>query len=144
MLVNRDQKAVFLLAHLVLRNNKLSIPALLSGQAIHYKKGSHPDMLDWAIEYIQCYPTEPLDQKLLHHMHLDPGYQWTPEQTRQVSVGVKSFYAKLTNSRLYAIGLRWLNSGGRTIIENYTIAQYAPPSPLTPHRTSTKIEDEIQ
>lgn len=138
MLVNRDQKAIFLLAHIVLRNNKLSIPALLSGQAIHYKKGSHPDMLDWAIEYIQCYPTQPFDQQLLHHMHLDPGYQWTPEQTRRVSFGVKTFYAKLTDSRLYAIGLRWLNSGGRTIIENYTIAQYAPP--IT---TSTKIEDEI-
>lgn len=138
MLVSSDQKAVFLLAHIVLRNNKLSIPALLSGQSIHYKKGSHPDMLDWAIEYIQCYPASISDQELLHHMHLDSGYQWTPEQTRRVSVLVKSFYAKLTESRYYAIGLRWLNSGGRKIIENYTIAQYAPP--IT---TSTQIEDEI-
>lgn len=138
MLVNRDQKSVFLLAHIVLRNNKLSIQALLSGQAIHYKRGSHPDMLDWAINYIQCYPCDVLDQELLHHMHLDSGYQWTPEQTRRVSVGVKSFYAKLTESRLYAIGLKWLNSGGRKMIENYAIAQYSPP--IT---TSTKIEDEI-
>ncbi|MEA3464753.1 MAG: hypothetical protein U9R29_01830 [Thermodesulfobacteriota bacterium] len=137
MLVNRDQKSVFLLAHIVLRNNKLSIPVLLSGDAIHYKKGSHPTMLDWAIDYIQCYPTNNDDQELLHHVHLHPAHKWTPEQSRRASVCVKAFYLQLDKIRLYATGLRWLNSGGRNIICNYTISQYSTP-------TSTERDDEIQ
>lgn len=125
MLVNREQKSVFLLAQIVLRNNKLSIPILLSGESIHHKQGSRPDMVSWAIDYIQCYPKNSEDQELLHHIHLHPAHQWTPEQTRRVSVLLKSFYARLNDARLYAIGLRWLNSGGRLLIENYTISNYS-------------------
>lgn len=136
MLVNRDQKSVFLLAQIVLRNNKLSIPILLSGEAIHHKKGSHPDMLDWAIDYIQCYPAHNDDQELLHHMHLDPAFQWTPEQTKRVGVCIKAFYLKLNESRLYAIGLKWLNSGGRNLICNYTVAQYSTPPSTTCNQDS--------
>ena len=137
MLVTRDQKSVFLLAHIVLRNNKLSIPVLLSGQAIHHKKGSHPGMLEWAIKYIQCYPAKNDDQELLHHAHLHPAHKWNPEQSRRVSVCIKAFYHQLDKTRLYATGLRWLNSGGRNLICNYTISQYSTP-------TSIKIDDEIQ
>ncbi|OQY16019.1 MAG: hypothetical protein B6I36_11170 [Desulfobacteraceae bacterium 4572_35.1] len=138
MLVNNDQKSVFLLAQIVLRNNKLSIPALLSGQSIHYQQGSRPDMLSWAVNYIQCYPENCADQELIHHMHLDPAYQWTPEETRRVSVCLKAFYNKLHAARLYAIGIKWLNSGGRKLIENYAIATYSTDT------SGTKTADEIQ
>jgi len=124
MLVNVEQKSVFLLANIVIRNNNISIPALLSGEANHYQQGSRPDMLSWAIEYIQCYPENSHDQKLLHHIHLDPAHQWTPDQTKRVSVLVKAFYARLNADRLHAIGVRWLNSGGRKLIENYAINNY--------------------
>lgn len=125
MLVNLEQKSVFLLANIVLRNNNLSIPTLLCGQAIHYQQGARPDMLSWAISYIQCYPEDGDDQQLLHHIHLDPAHQWTPEQSRRVSILIKAFYARLHEQRLAAIGVRWLNSGGRTLIEKYTITHYA-------------------
>lgn len=125
MLVNREHKSVFLLANIVLRNNNLSIPALLCGQAVHHQQGVRPDMLSWAIAYIQCYPEDSEDQELLHHIHLDPAHQWTPEQTKRVSLLVKAFYAKLNADRLAAIGVRWLNSGGRTLIENYAIQTYS-------------------
>jgi hypothetical protein len=125
MLVSLEQKSVFLLANIVLRGNNLSIPRLLSGQAIHHQQGTRPDMLSWAIEYILCCPEDSEDQELLHHIHLHPAHQWTPEQAKRVSLLVKAFYAKLNAARLVAIGVRWLNSGGRTIIENYTIKNYA-------------------
>jgi hypothetical protein len=143
MLVKRDQKSVFLLAHIVLRRHNLSIPVLLSGQAIHYQNGSQPDMLSWAIDYIQCYPSDSDDQELLHHIHLHPAHQWTPEQTRRVSVCLKTFNAKLNESRLYAIGLKWLNSGGRQLIENYAIVNYNTKKPSTATPSCTKLDNEI-
>jgi len=143
LLVNRDQKSVFLLAQLVLRKNKLSIPLLLSGEAIHHKHNSHPDMLSWAIDYIQCYPENSDDQELLHHIHLHPAHQWTPEQTRRVSVVLNAFYNKLKQDRLYAIGIRWLNSGGRAMIENYAINNYSTQQNNSGCDSYTKSDNEI-
>lgn len=123
MLVNRDQQAVFLLAHVVARNNNLSIAGLLCGQSHHYRTTSHPTMLDWAIEYILCLPENEEDRQLLHNLHLEPRFQWKPEQTRRVALCNKAFYSRLNDQRAYAVGVKWLNSGGRTLIERYAVSQ---------------------
>lgn len=123
MLVNRDQQAVFLLAHVVIRNNNLSVATLRSGQDIHYRTTGHPTILDWAIDYISCLPEDSEDQKLLHNLHLEPTFQWTPEQTRRVATCNKAFYYRLNDNRVYAIGIKWLNSGGRAKLEQFARAQ---------------------
>ncbi|MCD6526931.1 MAG: hypothetical protein J7K75_08090 [Desulfuromonas sp.] len=123
MLVNREQQAVFLLAHVVIRSNNLSVPILLSGQAIHYRNTGRPTKLDWAIDYIMCLPDDSEDQKLLHNLHLEPTFQWTPEQTRRAAACNKAFYHRLKDNRAYAIGIKWLNSEGRAQLERFASAQ---------------------
>ena len=118
MLVNKDQKAVFMLALLVLRQNNLSIAQLLSGTDIHYNSAGRPTMFDWALDYIRCLPENSADQDLLRHLHLDPAYQWTPQQAKRASLCYKAFYRCLDEKRLYAKGVNWLNSGGRKLLQD--------------------------
>nr|WP_320050955.1 hypothetical protein [uncultured Desulfuromonas sp.] len=125
MLTTKDQQAVFLLAHLVIRDRKLSVATLKSGQDIHHRTPSRPTMLDWAMDYILSLPDDQDDQQLLHHLHLDQTHQWTPEEARRVSTVHKSFYQRLNEQRIYAIGVRWLNSQGRMILQQYALSQAA-------------------
>nr|WP_320116149.1 hypothetical protein [uncultured Desulfuromonas sp.] len=123
MLTTRDQQAVFLLAHVVIRDRNLSVAAVKSGQDIHHRTPSRPTMLDWAMDYILTLPDDADDQELLHHLHLNQSHQWTPEQARRVATVHKSFYQRLTDQRIYAIGVKWLNAQGRMILQQYALSQ---------------------
>ncbi len=118
MLVSKDQKAVFMLALLVLRQNNLVVDTLLSGADIHHPKTGRPTMLDWAVDYIRCLPENRADRDLLRYLHLDPAHQWTPQQAKRASLCYKAFYRCLDEKRLYAKGVNWLNSGGRKLLQD--------------------------
>ncbi|PLX96180.1 MAG: hypothetical protein C0620_02925 [Desulfuromonas sp.] len=124
MLTTRDQQAVFLLAHVVIRDRHLTVAALKSGQDIHHRTSGRPAMLDWAMDYVLTLPDSLDDQELLHNLHLNPSFQWTPEQTRRAATVHKSFYQRLQKDRIYAIGLNWLNSQGRNILERFALSQH--------------------
>ena len=119
MLVSNDQKAVFMLAQVVLHKHNLSVQTLRSGADIHYKNGGRPTILDWALAYIKCFPNNDNDMELLHNLHVYPSYRWNAEQAKRVAVIYRAFYDNLNNSRLYAKGVNLLNSEGRTLLQEY-------------------------
>jgi hypothetical protein len=77
------------------------------------------------MDYILTLPDDLEDQELLHNLHLNPSHQWTPEQTRRVATVHKSFYQRLNDQRIYAVGVKWLNSQGRIILQQYALSQAA-------------------
>ncbi|MBN2644704.1 MAG: hypothetical protein JXR59_04435 [Desulfuromonadaceae bacterium] len=119
MLVTPDQKAIFILARAILKENRLSVPMLHKGQDIHYASASRPGLLEWAIEYSLCLPQAKSDQQLLEKLHIYPNDRWSADETRRAASCYKTFYAKLREQRTLAVGTRWLNSGGRQIVMNY-------------------------
>jgi hypothetical protein len=119
MLVKPEQKAVYVLAKAVLRQNNIKIALLHSGQHVHYPPSNPPTMLDWAISYAMCLPADSEDRHLLDMLHLNPGYRWSAEETRRAAKCYRQFYQKIDAERLYSIGNKWLNSGGRALVNAY-------------------------
>lgn len=79
-------------------------------------------MLDWTISYAMCLPQDSEDRHLLDMLHLNPGYRWTPEETKRAAKIYRQFYQKIDAKRLYSIGNKWLNSGGRRLVNAYLVA----------------------
>jgi hypothetical protein len=52
-------------------------------------------------------------------LHLNPGYRWSAEETRRAAKCYRQFYQKIDAERLYSIGNKWLNSGGRALVNAY-------------------------
>ncbi|MFA5701559.1 MAG: hypothetical protein WC913_09810 [Desulfuromonas sp.] len=122
MLVKPEQKAVYVLAKAVLRQNNLKVAVLQSGQHLHYPPSNPPTLLDWAISYVMCLPQDSEERRLLDMLHLNPECRWTPEETRRAARCYRQFYQKIEGQRLYSIGNKWLNSGGRNLVNAYLMA----------------------
>lgn len=122
MLVSPSQKAVYVLAKAVLRENNINIGLLQNGQHVHHPPSNPPTMLDWAISYAMGLPKDSEDRHLLDMLHLNPGYRWTPEETKRAARCYKQFYQNIEEQRLYSIGNKWLNSGGRNLVNAYLMA----------------------
>jgi len=119
MLVTPEQKAVYVLAKAVLHQNNLKVRLLQSGQHVNYPPSNPPTMLDWAISYAMRLPKDHEDRHLLDMLHLNSGYRWTAEETKRAAKCYKMFYQKIDAQRLYSIGNKWLNSGGRNLVNAY-------------------------
>ncbi|MDY0213516.1 MAG: hypothetical protein RBR06_10980 [Desulfuromonadaceae bacterium] len=122
MLVKPEQKAVYILAKAVLRQNNLKVAVLQSGQHLHHPPSNPPTLLDWTISYVMCLPQDSEERRLLDMLHLNPECRWTPEETRYAARCYKQFYQKIKEQRLYSIGNKWLNSGGRNLVNAYLVA----------------------
>lgn len=122
MLVKPEQKAIYILAKAVLRQNNLKVAVLQSGQHLHYPPANPPTLLNWAINYVMCLPQDSEERRLLDMLHLNPNCRWTPEETRCAARCYKQFYQKIEEQRLYSIGNKWLNSGGRDLVNAYLVA----------------------
>lgn len=122
MLVTPEQKAVYILAKAVLHKNGLRVALLQSGGDVHYPPSNPPTMLDWAISYAMCLPPDHADRHMLDMLHLNPGYRWAAEDTKSAAKHYRQFYQKIDAQRLYSIGNKWLNSGGRSLVNAYLTA----------------------
>ncbi|WP_282754886.1 hypothetical protein [Desulfuromonas thiophila] len=116
MLVSHEQKQIYQLAMLVLQQHQLQVATLHSGHDVHFPGDPRQDIRAWAIAYALNLPPEPQDQERLRQLHLNPLQRWTAEQSRRAATCYKTFYRRLQDERLYAVGLRWLNSGGRQLL----------------------------
>lgn len=116
MLVKAEQRNIYILGKTLLRQNKVNVELLHNGQHIHYPPSTPPTMLDWAINFAMVLPKNKEERRLLDMLHLYPGYRWTGDETKRAAKSYKLFYQKMDEQRLYSIGNKWLNSGGRELI----------------------------